>query len=193
MLVPDKGVDRTFTLRIAPAGGRLELLGALVHRPGSGPRHVAITPDGRFAYVLNEIAASILACRYDPATGGLDPFQLVSSVPEDCTGPTDAAEIAVSRDGRFVYASNRGHDSIGVFAIEAATGRLTPVQWIASGGRTPRFFALDPAGRLLFAANEDSDCIGVLAAVDADTGRLSPTGRTIATESPVCILFRPAP
>jgi 6-phosphogluconolactonase (cycloisomerase 2 family) len=191
ILVLDKGADRTFTLRVDAAAGRLELVATLVHREGAGPRHIAFTPDARFAYVLNELAASLLACRYDAATGALDPFQLLPSVPDDCTGHADAAEVAVSRDGRFLYASNRGHESIGVFAIDAATGRLSPVQWVPSGGRTPRFFALDPTGRFLFAANEDSDVITGFA-VDAGTGRLTPTGQEIRTGSPVCIVFRPA-
>jgi 6-phosphogluconolactonase (cycloisomerase 2 family) len=191
ILVPDKGVDRTFTLRVDAGAARLDLVATLVHRGGAGPRHVALTPDARFAYVLNELAASLLACRYDAATGALDPVQLLPSVPDDFTGHADAAEVAVSRDGRFLYASNRGHDSIGVFAIDGGTGRLTPVQWVGSGGRTPRFFALDPTGRFLFAANEDSDVV-VTFRVDPATGCLTPAAEPIRTGSPVCILFRPA-
>jgi 6-phosphogluconolactonase (cycloisomerase 2 family) len=191
ILVPDKGVDRTFTLSVNADAARLELVQTLVHRDGAGPRHVAFTPNARFAYVLNELAASILACRYEAATGTLDPFQLQPSVPDDFTGHTDAAEVAVGADGRFLYASNRGHDSVGVFAIDPVTGRLSPVQWVPTGGRTPRFFALDPTGRFLFAANEDSDTI-VTFAVDAASGRLEPTGQVIRTGSPVCILFSAA-
>lgn len=191
ILVPDKGLDRTFTLRVDAMAARLDLVRAVVHREGAGPRHIAFTPDARFAYVLNELAASLLACRYDAATGTLDPFQLLPSVPDDVTGHTDAAEVAVRGDGRFLYASNRGHDSIGVFAVAGDTGRLSPVQWVSSGGRTPRFFTFDPTGRFLFAANEDSDTI-VTFAVDAATGRLAPTGHVIRTGSPVCVVFRAA-
>ncbi len=190
ILVPDKGVDRTFTLRVDADAARLELVSTLVHREGAGPRHIAFRPDARFAYVLNEISASLLACRYDAVTGALEPFQLLPSVPDDFTGHTDAAEVAVSVDGRFLYASNRGHDSIGVFAIDGATGRLTPVQWMPSGGRTPRFFTIDPSGRFLFAANEDSDTI-VTFQIDASSGRLAQSGQVIRTGSPVCIVFRP--
>jgi 6-phosphogluconolactonase (cycloisomerase 2 family) len=190
ILVPDKGVDRTFTLQVDAEAARLELIHALAHREGAGPRHIAFTPDARFAYVLNELAASLLACRYDAATGALAPFQLLPSVPDAFTGHTDAAEVVVSGDGRFLYASNRGHDSIGVFAIDGETGRLSPVQWVPSGGRTPRFFALDPTSRFLFAANEDSDTI-VTFEVEGGTGRLAPTGQEIRTGSPVCIVFRP--
>lgn len=191
ILVPDKGVDRSFTLRVDEDAARLELVASLVHREGAGPRHIAFTPDARFAFIANEIAASVLACRYDAANGTLDPFQLVPSVPDDATGYADAAEIAVGADGRFLHVSNRGHDSIAVFAIAPGTGRLSAVQWVPSGGRTPRFFALDPSGRFLFAANEDSDNI-VAFAVDRASGRLSATGQVIETGSPVCILFRPA-
>lgn len=191
ILVPDKGVDRTFTLRVDDVAGRLELAATLVHREGAGPRHIAFTPDARFAYVLNEIAASILACRYDATAGRLDPFQLLPSVPDDCTGYADGAEIVVSADGRFVYASNRGHDSVGVFAIDAASGRVSPRQWLPTGGHTPRFFAIDPTGRFLFVANEDSDSI-VAFHIDGASGRLGPTALSINTGSPVCILFRPA-
>lgn len=192
ILVPDKGADQSVTLRVDADAARLEIVATLAQREGSGSRHIAFTPDARFAYVLNELASSLLACRYDAARGTLQPFQLLPSLPDNCTGHSHAAEVAVSADGRFLYASNRGHDSIGVFAIDGASGRLAPVQWVPSGGVTPRFFALDPTGRFLFAANEESDDI-VSFRVDAATGRLTPTGQVIPTGSPVCILFRAAP
>jgi 6-phosphogluconolactonase (cycloisomerase 2 family) len=121
----------------------------------------------------------------------LVPFQVLPAVSDVFTGNSRAAEIAVSADGRFVYASNRGHDSIGIFAIDAATGRLSPTGWTASGGKTPRFFALRPSERFLFAANEDTDTVTVFER-DAATGGLVATGRTVAVGSPVCILFKTA-
>ena len=130
-----------------------------------------------------------MAMRFDPSSGGLAPFQIVSSLPDGFVGASRGAEIEVSADGRFVYASNRGHDSVAVFAIDKTNGRLTPVEWRPSGGKTPRFLALSPDGRFLFAANEESDTI-VPFAVERDGGRLSPAGEPIKVGSPVCIVFR---
>ncbi|WGR73662.1 MULTISPECIES: lactonase family protein [unclassified Bradyrhizobium] len=189
IVVPDKGLDLVFTYRIDAEKGKLVLATKPVQaREGAGPRHVAFHPGGRLAYVINELDSTVTGYRFDPATGALAPFQIVSAVPDAFTGNSRAAEIAVSGDGRFVYASNRGDDSIAVFAVDAASGRLTPVGWSASGGKTPRFFALGPTGKFLFVANEDSDAV-VLFERDADSGRLVRTDRTVQVGSPVCILF----
>ncbi|MBL8642773.1 MAG: lactonase family protein [Rhodospirillaceae bacterium] len=192
ILVPDKGLDRVFCYAIDASRKKLvQAAPPAEMREGAGPRHIAFHPGGAFAYVINELDSTLVACRFDAATGALAPFQLVSSLPDTFTGNSRAAEIEVSPDGRFVYASNRGFDSIGVYAIDAKTGRVTPVGWQPSGGKTPRFFALDPAGNFLFAANEDSDAI-VSFAIDKQRGLLKPTGETVATGSPVCIVFKPA-
>jgi 6-phosphogluconolactonase (cycloisomerase 2 family) len=192
ILVPDKGLDRVFVFRLDPVTGRLSSSeqGSAMARETSGPRHVALHPGGYFAYVLNELDSSITAYRYDTDTGALEPFQLLPSLPDNFTGNSRAAEITVSADGRFIYASNRGHDSIGTFSIEKGTGRLTPVEWTATS-RTPRFITLDPSGRFLFAASEDEDTITAFS-VSAETGRLSRLGEAARTGSPVCIIFRPA-
>ena len=188
ILVPDKGLDRVFTFRLDPSG-RLapSEQGSVAARENAGPRHVALHPGGGLAYVVNEMDSSITACRYDAGAGRLEPFQIVPSLPDSFTGNSRAAEIAVSSDGRFVYASNRGHDSIGVFAVEAGTGRLSPTQWVPAG-RTPRFFALDPSGRFLFVAGEDDDCI-LAFAVNASIGHLTRIAETARTGSPVCMIF----
>src|SRR5262249_25533448 len=128
-------------------------------REGSGPRHVAFDPAGRNAYVINELDSTVTAYRFDASTGALEPFQIVSSLPDTCLVTGRASDIAVSPDGRFVYASNRGYDSIVILTVGATTGRLSPAGWQTSDGRTPRFFAIDPNHRVLFAANEDSDTI----------------------------------
>lgn len=189
IVVPDKGLDLVFTYRIDAEKGKLVLATKPVQaREGAGPRHVAFHPGGRLTYVINELDSTVTGYRFDPATGALAPFQIVSAVPDAFTGNSRAAEIAVSGDGRFVYASSRGDDSIAVFAVDAASGRLTPVDWSASGGKTPRFFALGPTGKFLFVANEDSDAV-VLFERDADSGRLVRTDRTVQVGSPVCILF----
>jgi 6-phosphogluconolactonase len=189
IVVPDKGLDLVFTYRIDAANGKLALATKPAQaREGAGPRHVAFHPKGRLAYVVNELDSTVTAYQFDPATGALTPFQLLSALPETFTENSRAAEIAVSADGRFVYASNRGYDSIVAFAIDQSNGRLSPAGWTASGGKTPRFFALGPAEKFLFAANEDSDTI-VLFERDASSGRITATDRSVRVGSPVCILF----
>jgi 6-phosphogluconolactonase len=190
VIVPDKGLDCLFTYRVNVETGKLVQVGqAIGAREGSGPRHIAFHPAGRRAYVINELDSTLTAYHFDSATGGLQPFQLVSSLPDSFTGNSRASEIAMSHDGRFLYASNRGYDSIAIFSIDVATGKLAPTAWQPSLGKTPRFFALDPTGRFLFVANEDSDEI-VTFAIDRSDGSLSPTGETTIVGSPVCIIFK---
>ncbi|WP_454762279.1 lactonase family protein [Caulobacter segnis] len=191
LAVPDKGLDRTFVFQLDSATGKLTPTKAppAVSREGAGPRHIAFHPAGTLAYVINELDSTVTAMRFDPAKGALTPFQVMSSLPDSFVGHSRGAEIEVCADGRYVYVSNRGHDSLAVFAIDAANGRLSPVEWRASGGKTPRFFALSPDGRFLFAANEDSDTIAPFT-VGGETGRLSPASERIKVGSPVCILFR---
>lgn len=190
VVVPDKGLDRIFTYFFTP-GGKLvactpEGIGT---RENAGPRHAAFHPTAPFVYVVNELDNSVAAYRLGATTGILSPFQIVPSLPDDFTANSRGSEIAVAASGRFLYVSNRGCDSIGVFAIDPSGGRLSAVEWVASQGRTPRFFAFDPSGRFACVANEDSDTI-VTFRVDSETGRLSPTGDVVATGSPVCIVFR---
>ena len=189
MLVPDKGLDRIFTFRFDEAQNRLVASGFLPVRPGAGPRHAVFHSSAPFVFVLNELDSSVGAYRYDADTGGLAGVQLIPSIPDTFTGASTAAEIDITADGRFVFVSNRGHDSIGTFAVDPATGRLTPVAWTPSEGKGPRFMTLDPSGAVLYAANENSDTI-VPFRVDAGTGRLSRMGDAIQTGSPVCIVFR---
>ncbi len=192
LAVPDKGLDRVFVFRLDAAAGKLVALpdATMVARESAGPRHLCFHPGNAWAYVVNELDSTINACRFDPRSGRLEPFQVLPSLPDSCVGASRAAEIDVSPDGRFVFASNRGHDSIGAFAVDAGSGRLVPTGWQQSGGRTPRFFAVGPVARSIFVANEDGDDIRELA-LDASTGTLAP-GRVVArTSSPVCILLRP--
>ena len=183
MLVPDKGLDRIFTVRLDPAQNRLAIVGSL-----AGPRHAVFHPSAPFVFVAHELDASVGAYRYDAETGALAALQVIPSVPDTFTGANTAAEIDISADGRFVFVSNRGHDSIGTFAVDPANGRLTPVDWASSEGQGPRFVTLDPSGAVLYAANENSDTI-VPFRVDPATGRLSRGGDMIQTGSPVCIVF----
>jgi 6-phosphogluconolactonase len=186
--VPDKGCDRVDVYTVG-ADGRFAAVeqAAAVAREGSGPRHIAFHPGARFAYAINELDSTVTAYAVDPASGALTPFQILSSLPDSFTGNSRGAEIAVSADGRFVYASNRGDDSIATFAIDARSGRLAARGWTATGGRTPRFFAIAPGGQALFAANEESHNI-VRLPIGADG--VPTTGTTVAeTGSPTCILF----
>jgi 6-phosphogluconolactonase (cycloisomerase 2 family) len=190
IIVPDKGLDQVFTFRIDASAGKLAQVdaGTPRSRDGSGPRHVAFHPTSSFTYVVGELDSTVTACHFDPTTGRLAPFQMVPTLPDTFVGNSRAAEVAVSRDGRFLYASNRGHDSVAAFSINQNDGRLTPAGWTHSQGKTPRFFGLDPAGRFLFVANEDSDSIVPFRVNDQDGG-LSPAGAAVHSGSPGCIVF----
>lgn len=189
-LVADLGLDQLLVYRFDSKSGRLTPAAPPHVRvdPGSGPRHFAFSPDGRDLYLLNELRMTIKAFRYD--RGRLAEHQSVSSLPPDAepTANDSAAEIQVHPNGRFVYASNRGPDTLAVFAREQATGRLVPVERVPSGGRAPRAFAIDPSGRYLLAANQRSDQVAVFR-IDPETGRLLATGQSVEVGSPVCVTF----
>jgi 6-phosphogluconolactonase len=152
---------------------------------------MAFGKDLRFAYVLGELAASVCVFRYDPTTGGAEPIQTVSMLPDDFTGPKSGAEIAIHPNGQFLYASNRGHDSIAVFRIDQSTGKLTAADRVPARVRTPRNFAIDPSGGFLLAAGQDSNAIGVFR-IDGANGRLTPLGDLVTTPVPVSLVFTPA-
>lgn len=187
--VPDKGLDAIVTYRLDGAG-RLRPIETppARSREGEGPRHIVFHPRAPYAFVVNELSSTVMACRFDPESGALAPIQVVPALPDTFVAFSRASEIDVSPDGRFVYASNRGHDSVAAFAVDARTGRLTATGWTPAEGRTPRFFALDPGGRHLFVANEDSDTI-IRFARDAGTGALGDGTVVARTGSPTCVLF----
>ncbi len=190
VFIPDLGIDRLVGYRVSGAAPRIEASSTATAEtpPGAGPRHLAFHPDGRFAYSVNELDATITQFSWDPAAAALRPVRTVKSLPADATMPNTSAEIAAHPNGRFLYVSNRGHDSIAVFVLDPATGAPTLLQNEPSGGRAPRGFALDPAGRFLVSANQDTDRIITLR-IDPATGRLTPTGHGIDVPAPVCILF----
>lgn len=188
VIVPDKGLDRIFSFRFADGELAPAASPFVVAREGAGPRHIAFHPAGRFAYTVNELDSTVTAYRYDAETGALEPFQLLSTLPDTYTGNSRAAGIVVSAGGEFLYASNRGHDSVAVFRIDAETGLLKFAGADPTLGKTPRFFTPTPDGKHLFALNEDSDSIVALR-VDPRSGRLSPAGRQIPCGSPVCMVF----
>ena len=190
VLVPDLGLDKVFIYRFDAASGKFRPndVPYLVQPPGSGPRHLAFHPSGGYAYVLNERNSTMTACAYDREKGALQPLQTVSTLPSDFNETSAAAEVVVHPSGQFVYGSNRGHESIVVYAIDQSTGMIAPVDWTPIGGKTPRNFNLDPTGSYLYAEAFDSDTIRVFS-VDGATGRLTPTGQVIETGSPVCMIF----
>jgi 6-phosphogluconolactonase len=156
--------------------------------PGAGPRHFAFAPSGKFVYVVNELASTVTVFAYKPGAGTLHRIQTIPTVPENLTGKNTAAEIVVDAKGRFLYVSNRGNDSIAVFSIDPDNGYLKSLEWVPSGGKTPRNFAIDPTGQWLFAANQDSNNINLLR-IDQRSGRLTPADRSLTVVSPVCMYF----
>jgi 6-phosphogluconolactonase len=195
VLATDLGTDRILIYRLDLATGRLlpnEPGPAFAKaNPGSGPRHFAFAPNGRTLYVINEIDSTLTAYAYEGERGAIRPRQTVSSLPVGFEGESTCAHVVVAPDGRFVYGSNRGHDSIAIWAVDGDSGDLTPVGHESTGGRTPRNFAIDPSGSWLLAANQESDTV-VTFRRDRAAGTLTATGRVDAIPSPVAIVFAPA-
>jgi 6-phosphogluconolactonase len=158
-------------------------------RPGAGPRHIALHPGGRFAYLVNELNSTVVALARDRRTGGLRELQTVPTLPDGFGGASTCADIQIAPSGHFVYASNRGHDSIATYRVDRRTGHLTHVNHTSTQGKTPRSFCVDPTGRFLIAANQDSDAL-VTFRIDAPSGRLRPTGHAAHVPTPVCVKFR---
>ena len=189
-LVCDLGLDRVLVYRLDAKSAKL-----LPHdppfasvAPGAGPRHLAFAPNGKFAYVINELNSTITAFAYDARGGVMTEPQTVSTLPEHFSGNNSCAEIEVHPSGKLVFGSNRGHDSLAVFAVEEKTGKLTLVEHQPTQGRTPRHFAIDPTGRWLLAENQGSDTV-VVFGIDVKTGKLRATGQTVTVGSPVCAVF----
>jgi 6-phosphogluconolactonase len=188
--VCDLGVDKIFVYRFDPKAGKLS-----PNQPptvkvaaGAGPRHFAFDPTGRFAYAIDELDSTITAFWYDADNGTLSRIQVVSTLPKDFHGVNTASEVAVHPSGKYVYGANRGHDSIAIFTVDAASGKLTPDGHESTQGKTPRNFAIDPTGSFLLAANQDSNSV-VVFRIDAATGRLRPTGQKLRMKEPVCVRY----
>lgn len=188
LLVPDKGVDRVFSFRFQNGQLTPTAQGFVATREGSGPRHLALHPTKPLAYVVNELDSTVTSYRFSVDTGALEPLHIVSTLPGAFTGNSRAAAIGIDRQGRFLYTSNRGHDSIAIFALAAETGLPQLIDTAPTLGHTPRHFSLSPDQRILFALNEESDSI-VSFSVDSNTGLLQPTGKVAHTGSPVCMHF----
>ncbi|MBK7999372.1 MAG: lactonase family protein [Verrucomicrobia bacterium] len=193
--VPDLGLDQYLIYRFDSGKGTLTPaappFASVVS--GSGPRHFALHPSGRFAYGINEMVCTVTAFSCDPKTGALTTLETLSTLPpgEAFKGSFSTAELFCHPSGRFLYGSNRGHDTIAVYAIDQKLGKLSYVENASTKGKTPRSFGIDPTGRWLLAANQSSDTVFVFA-IDANTGRLTATGQSIEVGSPVSVSFVPA-
>lgn len=190
--VADLGLDKVFVYRFDPKAGKLTPNDppAEAVPAGGGPRHFAWHPSGKFAYANNEISSSVNAFAYDPKMGMLKLLQTIPTLPRearDDEGNT-TAEVQVHPSGKFVYVSNRGHDSIAVFKVDPSTGKLDIVEYTPSGGKVPRNFGIDPTGKYLLAANQDTDNV-VVFRIDPKTGGLNPTGHSARVPTPVCVKF----
>jgi len=155
---------------------------------GAGPRHFALSPSGKFAYVVAEMQSTVTVLSNDPDSGTPHRLQTISTLPKSFTGQNDDAEIQMYPSGKFLYASNRGSDTIAVFAVDSSKGTLTPIEYTPTQGKIPRSFGIDPTGKFLFAENQKSDNV-VVFGIDAKTGHLTPTGKVLDVGSPVCVKF----
>lgn len=193
-LVADLGLDEVLVYHFDPAKGTLTPNDPPFGKtpPGAGPRHFAFSPNGRFVYVINEIQCSVSTFAYDAKRGALRLKDTISTLPDGykVTNDDSTAELRIHPSGKFVYGSNRGHDSIAVFAVDAAEGTLTPVERVSTQGKTPRGFNIDPTGSYLIAGNQDSDSL-VVFQIDRNTGKLTPTGQKIEAYAPVDVEFLP--
>ncbi|GMW02018.1 MAG: 6-phosphogluconolactonase [Candidatus Hydrogenedentota bacterium] len=189
LFAADLGIDRILIYRYDESGSlpaNLPAFSAL--EPGSGPRHAKFHPSGKHFYVVNELASTVTAFVYDNSAGSLTPIQTISTLPDGFGESSTTAEIRVHPSGKFIYASNRGHDSIASFQIDGDSGKLTAIGHTPTEGNTPRNFAIDPSGRFLIAANQNSDSI-VVFRIDENSGVPEPTGHTASIVAPVCVLF----
>ncbi|WP_374702155.1 lactonase family protein [Herbaspirillum sp. B65] len=188
VIVPDKGLDRTFSFRFADGKLTPAVKPFVVARETAGPRHIAFHRRLPTAYVVNELDSTVTTYAYSAADGSLEPRQILTTLPETFTGNSRASEIEIDRSGRFLFASNRGYDSIASFFIDQQTGLLRAGAVTQTEGKTPRFFTITPDNCYLYALNEDSDTI-VSFTLDQGTGALKPNGFSVASGSPVCMIF----
>lgn len=188
----DLGIDQLVYYRVDMELGKLRKLpgGQTMVTPGSGPRHLAFHPKGNFAYLLNELNATLIAYSYNPGQDNLVELQTVPALPVDFTEQNLSAHVSITPSGRYLYASNRGHDSLVIYAIDKTTGRLAYVDHQSCLGKAPRHFAIDPSGTFLLVANQDSNSI-VSFRIDPLNGLLNFTGHILETPTPVCIVFKP--
>jgi 6-phosphogluconolactonase len=189
-MVDDLGLDQLFVYKFDGATGTLTPNDPPFAKfaPGAGPRHFVLSPTGKFAYVIAEMQSTVTAFSNDERAGTLHRLQTISTLPKGFAGQNDDAEIEIDPSGKFLYASNRGSDTVTVFAIDPRKGTLTPLESTPTQGKVPRSFEIDQTGKFLFAANQKSDNI-VVFRIDPKTGHLTPTGKVLDVGSPVCVKF----
>ncbi|HEX8916423.1 MAG TPA: lactonase family protein [Humisphaera sp.] len=189
-LAADLGLDKVFVYKLDPAKGALTPNDppAGISPPGSGPRHLAFHPNGKLAFVINELTSTLTSFAYDAEKGALTEIQTLSTLPEGGHKGNSTAEVVVHPNGKFVYGSNRGHDSIAAFAVDGATGKLTPLGQTPAGVKVPRNFSIDPSGTWLLAAGQSSNTVAVFK-IDPATGKLTETGNPVSVPACVCIRF----
>jgi 6-phosphogluconolactonase len=188
VLVADLGIDKLMVYTIDHTHGTLSAVGSGNTPAGAGPRHVAFHPNARWVYAINELDSTVSQFNYDAQSGGLTLLATYSTLPADFSATSWCADVHVSADGRFLYGSNRGHDSIAVFAIDSNTGNLTALAYTPTQGNFPRNFAIDPSGKYLLAANQNTSAI-VSYHIHPQTGLLAPNGHVLNVPTPVCIVF----
>jgi len=188
--VADLGTDKVMIYKLDIEKGTIVANDPAFARlkPGAGPRHFAFSPNGKYAYVINELHCTVTAFAYDPASGALTEIQTVPTLPSNFEGSSTCAEVRVHPSGKFLYGSNRGHDSIAVYRIDPAKGTLVFVEHETADIKTPRNFNIDPTGTFCLVANQGSDSV-VVFRIDQNTGTLEPTGHKISVGRPVCIRF----
>jgi 6-phosphogluconolactonase len=188
--VADLGIDKVLVYRLDATAGTLVANdpAGVDLKPGAGPRHFAFHPSTRWAYVINELDSTVTAFQYDAGRGTLTTQQNISTLPAGCTEPNFPAEVQIHPSGRFLYGSNRGHNSIAMFALDQESGKLTFLGCESTQGKHPRNFGIDPSGRYLVAANMETNNI-VVFRIDPQTGRLQPTGSTVELSMPTCVKF----
>lgn len=191
-IVCDLGLDKVFVYRLNPDGTLTPNDPPTVSvPPGGGPRHFTFHPNGKFAYVINEMGGTVTAFKWDADKGTLSEIQTISTLPDGVSLPNNTtAEVQVHLSGKFLYGSNRGHDSIAMFSIDPESGRLTSLGHVPSGGKTPRNFAIDPTGQWLLAAHQSTNNICVFH-IDPTSGKLEATGESVEIGRPVCLKFYP--
>lgn len=185
-VVVDLGIDKLITYKLTDEA--LTEVSSLSVKPGSGPRHLEFHPNGKYAYLMTELSSEVIVLEYHAEDGSFTELQYISAIPEDFTENSQGSAIHVSSDGRFVYAANRGHDSIAVFSVDQDTGKLTFVEHTSTEGSWPRDFMLDPTEKFLVASNQESGNL-VLFARDAETGKLTLLQSDVAVPYPVCVKF----
>src|SRR5688572_10340547 len=189
-MVADLGLDKVMIYAFNKTSGKLVAANQpwATLKPGAGPRHLSLHPDGEYAYVINELDSTVTVFKYDGDEGTLSEVDTVSTLPAGFSGTSYCADVHVSPSGKFLYGSNRGHDSIVTFAIDARTGKLSQLDHTSTQGKWPRNFVIDPTGSFLLVANQRTDNV-VTFRIDARTGKLSPSGHFAEIPAPVCLKF----